>query len=284
MVPAEIRPSVGDNANGASPVLSSRCRDPPSTIGIAVHVLKKLLTPLGIVLGIAGMLFGWLGPPGSAKSTATPVSAAPAVPAPVLDEPGAAAGSPTRTVVLAGGCFWGVQGVFEHVKGVTAAVSGYAGGTEETANYETVGTGETGHAESVRISYDPSQITLGKLLRVFFTEHDPTQVDRQDPDSGTQYRSAIFAQDDSQKRIAGSYIAQLNAAKIFKAPIATRVEYLDGKPAPFFPAEEHHQDYLNSTPDSPYIAINDIPKVNGLKQVYPDLYREQPVLVLASNR
>jgi len=164
---------------------------------------------------------------------------------------------------------------------VTAAVSGYAGGAADTANYDAVSTGDTGHAESVRITYDPTQISFGQLLRIYFSVvTDPTELDRQGPDSGSQYRSAIFPRDDAQKRIADAYIAQLSGAKVFDAPIVTRTD-----PAPgFYPAEEHHQDFLNSNPHYPYIAINDIPKVENLRRLFPDLYREQPVLVLSSSR
>jgi peptide-methionine (S)-S-oxide reductase len=196
------------------------------------------------------------------------------IPGPAVDEP---VGAPDarETAVLAGGCFWGVQGVFEHVNGVDRAVSGYAGGNDSTAHYDLVSTGTTGHAESVQITYDPSQITYGQLLRIFFSVvHDPTQLDRQGPDVGTQYRSAVFPQNDTQKRIAESYIAELNGAKVFGAPIVTRIENTSG----FVPAEAHHQDFLNSHPTFPYVAINDMPKLDNLSRQYPDLYREQPVL------
>jgi peptide-methionine (S)-S-oxide reductase len=208
-----------------------------------------------------------------------PAGAATPIPAPALDEP---AGSPgaSETAVLAGGCFWGVQGVFQHVKGVSAAVSGYAGGDASTAQYETVGTGSTGHAESVRISYDPSQVTFGQLLHVFFAvAHDPTELNRQGPDVGEQYRSAIFPQNDMQQRIADAYIAQLNQAKVFGAPVVTQTKRDSG----FFPAEDYHQDYLTSHPTALYITINDMPKLDELRQQFPDLYREQPVLVHAVN-
>jgi peptide-methionine (S)-S-oxide reductase len=249
---------------------------------MAVLALKKFrLVYLAIALGLAGLLFASLHHPGPPPA---PEAAAAGVPAAVVDEPLAPPGQ-TRTAVLAGGCFWGVQGVFQHVKGVTQAVSGYTGGGASGAHYELVGTGMTGHAESVRITYDPSQISYGQLLRVFFSVvQDPTQLNRQGPDTGTQYRSAIFPQDDSQKRVADSYISQLTDARTFGAPIVTTVEAPSGKPATFFPAEDYHQDYLNSNPDSPYIAINDMPKVDNLKRLFPDLYREQPVLVLASPR
>jgi peptide-methionine (S)-S-oxide reductase len=195
------------------------------------------------------------------------------VPAPAVDE---TAGSGQETAVLAGGCFWGVQGVFQHVKGVTQAVSGYAGGAKDTADYETVSTGTTGHAESVRITYDPTQVTFGQLLRIYFSVvQDPTQLDRQGPDEGTQYRSAIFAQNADQQRIANAYLAQLSKAAVFPAPIVTKVEPDTG----FFPAEQYHQDFLNSNPSNSYIAINDMPKLDALKQLFGDEYRAQPVLV-----
>ena len=196
------------------------------------------------------------------------------VPAPQVDEPASA--SATETAVFAGGCFWGVQGVFQHVKGVTQAESGYAGGSKDTADYEMVSTGSTGHAESVKITYDPRQVTFGQLLQVYFSVvTDPTQLDRQGPDEGTQYRSAIFAQDATQQRVAEAYIDQLSKASVFPAPIVTKVEPNTG----FFPAEQYHQDFLNANPTYPYIAINDMPKVDGLKTLFPDEYRTQPVLV-----
>ncbi|WP_242453526.1 peptide-methionine (S)-S-oxide reductase MsrA [Mycolicibacterium sp. P9-64] len=206
-------------------------------------------------------------------------SEATAVPAPDVDEPAATVSS--ETAVLAGGCFWGVQGVFQHVKGVTSAESGYAGGEAQTANYETVSTGDTGHAESVRITYDPHLVSFGELLRIYFSVvQDPTELNRQGPDTGTQYRSTIFAQDDTQRRVAESYIAQLNKAAVFPAQIVTTVS----PKAEFFPAEQYHQDFLNSNPTYPYIEINDMPKVNALKQHFPDVYRDQPVLMLASGQ
>jgi peptide-methionine (S)-S-oxide reductase len=196
------------------------------------------------------------------------------VPAPAVDEP--VTGAHSETAVLAGGCFWGVQGVFQHVVGVTQAESGYAGGTKDTADYETVSTGTTGHAESVRITYDPTQVTFGQLLRIYFSVvTDPTELDRQGPDEGTQYRSAIFAQNPTQQRVADAYLAQLSNAAVFPDPIVTKVEPDTG----FFPAEQYHQDFLNSNPSYPYIAINDMPKVDGLKQSFPTEYRAQPVLV-----
>jgi peptide-methionine (S)-S-oxide reductase len=202
-----------------------------------------------------------------------------AIPGPTVDEPRGQPGA-SETAVLAGGCFWGVQGVFQHVKGVSAAVSGYAGGDASTAQYETVGTGTTGHAESVRITYDPGQVTFGELLHVYFSVvHDPTELNRQGPDVGEQYRSAIFPQTDVQQRVADAYIAQLNQAKVFDAPIVTQTKRDSG----FFPAEDYHQDYLNSHPTAMYIAINDMPKLDALRQQFPELYRDQPVLVHAVN-
>ncbi len=174
-----------------------------------------------------------------------------------------------RTAVVAGGCFWGIQAVFQHVKGVISATSGYSGGAAGTAEYELVSNGDTGHAESVKIAYDPSQITYGQLLRVFFSvAHDPTQLNRQGPDTGNQYRSSIFYNSDEQKRIAEAYIAQLEKAKVFPRPIVTQVVPLKA----FYPAEAYHQDYAVHHPDNPYIVFNDAPKVVHLRQEFPDLY------------
>ena len=192
------------------------------------------------------------------------------LPAPAVDEtPGKAA---TETAVFAGGCFWGVQGVFEHVKGVTRAVSGYAGGQVANPGYEQVSSGTTGHAESVSVTFDPAQISYGTLLRIFFSVAlDPTQVDRQGPDRGTQYRSALFVTSPEQDRVAHAYVAQLEAAHAFSRPIATRIE-----PAgPFYPAEAYHQDYLEHHPDAPYIAINDMPKVHAVQSLFPAHWRER---------
>jgi len=181
-----------------------------------------------------------------------------------------------QTAVIAGGCFWGVQGVYQHTAGVLNAVSGYSGGSKMTANYEMVGTGTTGHAESVEIKYDPKKISYGKILQIYFSVvHDPTQLNRQGPDTGTQYRSAIFTTSDEQKKVAEAYIAQLNAAKVYKKPIATKVGPLQG----FYPAEDYHQDYLTLHPNQPYIAYNDIPKVENLKKIFADNYIEKPTLV-----
>jgi peptide-methionine (S)-S-oxide reductase len=195
-------------------------------------------------------------------------SAAVKIPNPATDEPVAKARG-SATVVLAGGCFWGIQAVFEHVKGVTAVTAGYSGGSADTAEYETVSTGRTGHAESVKIVYDPSQVSFGLLLKVFFSvAHDPTELNRQGPDYGTQYRSSIFYSNDEQKRIALAYIDQLNQAKVFSQPIVTQVLALKA----FYPAEAYHQDYAVHHPNEPYIAINDLPKVEHLRQLLPELY------------
>jgi peptide-methionine (S)-S-oxide reductase len=192
-----------------------------------------------------------------------------ALPDPKLDIPRAA--KPGKAVaVFAGGCFWGVEAVFEHVRGVTDATSGYSGGGALSAHYQLVGTGRTGHAESVRVTYDPSQVTYGQLLKVFFSvAHDPTQLDRQSPDVGPQYRSEVFTASKAQRDVATAYIAQLDAAKVFDKRIATRVEPLDG----FYPAEAYHQDYLRLHPDEPYIVYNDAPKLVELKRLFPALYR-----------
>lgn len=191
-----------------------------------------------------------------------------AIPAPTLDAPLATAKG-EQTAVLAGGCFWGVEAVFEHVKGVIGVKSGYAGGTANTADYETVSMGQTGHAESVRITYDPSQITYGQLLRVFFSvAHDPTQLNRQGPDTGSQYRSAIFYASDEQRRIAEAYIAQLNQAKVFDEQIVTQVAALKA----FYEAEDYHQDFAAHHPNHSYIVAHDLPKVENLRKQFPDLY------------
>lgn len=184
----------------------------------------------------------------------------------------------SETAVFAGGCFWGIQGVFQHVKGVTKAVSGYAGGAANTARYERVSEGDTGHAESVQVTFDPHQVSYGTLLQIYFSvAHNPTELNRQGPDRGTQYRSAIFLENSEQQRVAQAYIAQLDAAHSFNKPIVTKLETYNG----FYPAEEEHQDFLTEHPTYPYIVINDLPKVAQLKQLYPDRYQEKPVLVKA---
>ena len=182
-------------------------------------------------------------------------------------------------IILAGGCFWGMQGVYQHLKGVTQAISGYAGGSAETAHYETVSNGQTGHAEAVEVTYDPKKITLGDILQVFFSvAHDPTQINAQGPDEGTQYRSAIFINDKIQEKIAKDYIDQLNKTQIFKNKIATKIEL--GKI--FYPAEDYHQDYLEHNPMKPYIVFNDLPKIKNLEKLFPQLYKATPSLTTHS--
>jgi peptide-methionine (S)-S-oxide reductase len=182
----------------------------------------------------------------------------------------------SEVAVLAGGCFWGQQGLFEHVKGVTKVVAGYSGGERDTARYRLVSTSTTGHAESVQITFDPHQVTFGQILRIYFSvAHNPTEVNRQGPDEGSQYRSEIFAASPEQQATAEAYIAQLDAAHVFTAPIATKVEPLKA----LYPAEDYHQDYLVLNPDSSYIQVNDLPKIEALKQVWPDFYRARPVLL-----
>ncbi len=193
---------------------------------------------------------------------------------PKLDEP--AGTSHSETAVFAGGCFWGVQGVFEHVKGVSKALSGYAGGVAQTAHYDDVSGGDTGHAESVQVTFDPAQISYGHLLQIYFSvAHDPTQLNRQGPDSGTQYRSTVFAATPEQHKVAQAYIAQLNGSGVYSQPLATTVEDLKG----FYAAEDYHQDYLVHNPSSLYIVINDQPKIANLAKVFADRYRSDPVLV-----
>jgi peptide-methionine (S)-S-oxide reductase len=200
------------------------------------------------------------------------------IPAPMLDEP-ASAQAMSEVAILAGGCFWGVQGVFQHVEGVTSAVSGYAGGAADTAHYERVGRSTTGHAESVRITFDPRRVSYGHILQIYFSvAHDPTELNRQGPDVGNQYRSAIFPTNSEQTRIAEAYIAQLNEAHVFDAAIATRIE--PGRQ--FYPAEDYHQDFLTRNPTYPYIVVNDLPKIENLKRLFPGLYRATPVLVAAA--
>ncbi len=204
---------------------------------------------------------------GRGTTCGTPGSAV-TIPNPEVDNPLSTA-SGQETAVLAGGCFWGIQAVFEHVKGVIRATSGYSGGTANTAQYEKVCSGRTGHAEAVQVTYDPSQITFGQILKVFFSvAHDPTQLNQQGPDVGTQYRSAIFFTSEDQKRISRAYIEQLNAAKVFKQPIATQIVPLDV----FYPAEDYHQDYVEQHPENMYIVMNDLPKVDSLQKQFPALF------------
>lgn len=239
--------------------------------GIEKKAARRSLARLAALVLTAAAAVFWQTPARSAEDAVV-------IPPPVLDEKSA---SGTEKAIFAGGCFWGVQGVFQHVKGVSKAVSGYAGGSAENAVYEVVGTGRTGHAESVEITYDPSKVTYGQLLQVYFSvAHNPTQLNYQGPDQGTQYRSTIFAENDEQKKIAESYIAQLDKAKVFSKPIVTTLE--TGKT--FYPAEDYHQDFLTLNPTYPYIVYNDLPKIENLKALFPALYSEKPVLVLASSK
>ncbi len=211
---------------------------------------------------------------------ASAAQSAVSLPAPAVDA-APPTGANFQRIVLAGGCFWGVQAVFQHTKGVTAAVSGYAGGDKQTAHYEMVGSGHTGHAESVAVTFDPRQISYGKILQIYFAvAHNPTELNRQGPDVGTQYRSAIFYADEEQKRIAESYIAQLDKAHVFARPIMTQVDKLTG----FYPAENYHQDFAVLHPNYPYIVFNDAPKVENLKRLFADFYRDMPVTVMASSK
>jgi peptide-methionine (S)-S-oxide reductase len=225
----------------------------------SVEMIRLMKVSL-LVLAVCGAFlytFGWNAAIGAA-----------ALPDPKVDEsPAATRGS--ETVVFAGGCFWGIQAVFEHVKGVTKATAGYSGGTVKNPGYEEVSSGNTGHAESVEVVYDPSKITFGQLLKIFFSvAHDPTQLNRQGPDSGTQYRSAIFYETPDQQRIAKAYVDQLGEAKVFSHPIVTQIVAYQA----FYRAEDYHQDYAIRNPENPYIMINDLPKVSNLKKQYPDLY------------
>jgi len=223
--------------------------------------------PWFLLSGLAALAaLAVVGLPSSAE-TARPL------PPPAADEKADAA---LRTAVFAGGCFWGVQGVFQHVEGVTRAVSGYAGGEAATAQYEKVSSGRTGHAEAVKVTYDPRKVSLGTLMQIYFSvAHDPTELNRQGPDVGPQYRSTIFAADDEQATLAKAYIAQLDSAKLFGKKIATTIE--SGKA--FYPAEDYHQDYLTLNPRQPYIVIHDLPKIDNLKRLFPDRYRAAPALV-----
>jgi peptide-methionine (S)-S-oxide reductase len=207
-------------------------------------------------------------------ASASPADKAQVIPPPAADE--AASGSTSEVAIVAGGCFWGVQGVFQHVAGVNSAISGYDGGTKATAHYDMTSRGDTGHAESVRIAFDPSKISYGRILQIFFSvAHDPTQLNRQGPDEGTQYRSAIFPMNEEQARVAKGYIAQLNQSHAFSAPIVTTIEPGHS----FFPAEDYHQDFLVRNPTYPYIVYNDMPKVENLERLFPEVYRADPVLV-----
>lgn len=233
------------------------------------HPARRVLLTAGAA-ALAAMALARFGPSAAAETAVK-------IPAPgaelVTEAPGA-----QEIAVFAGGCFWGVQGVFQHTKGVLQAVSGYAGGAKHTAVYEIVGSGLTGHTEAVQITFDPKQISYAQLLQIFFSVvHDPTQLNRQGPDAGTQYRSAIFATSASQQQVAEKYIAQLDAAKVFPAKIVTQV----ASSTAFYPAEAYHQDYATLHPESGYIARFDLPKIANLKSAFPQWYREQPVLVMA---
>ncbi|MEH2506352.1 peptide-methionine (S)-S-oxide reductase [Bradyrhizobium sp. AZCC 1578] len=224
-------------------------------------------------LSLAAAAIGTLAVAAFAAAPARASEEAVVIPAPAVD---VQAADGIQTAVIAGGCFWGVQGVYQHTAGVLNAVSGYSGGSKMTANYTMIGTGTTGHAEAVEIKYDPKKISYGKILQIFFSvAHDPTQLNRQGPDIGTQYRSAIFTTNDEQKKVAEAYIAQLNAAKVYKKPIVTKVGPLQA----FYPAEDYHQDYLTLHPNQPYIVFNDIPKIENLKKIFAENYVEQPTLV-----
>ena len=232
------------------------------------HGIGRFVRPaLFATAAVALLGFGLRGLPSSAEDARL-------VPALAADEtPGAAT---TETAVLAGGCFWGVQGVFQHVEGVTGAVSGYAGGDSKTAQYERVSSGSTGHAEAVSVTFDPHRISYGQLLQIYFSvAHDPTELNRQGPDSGTQYRSAIFPANAEQARLASAYVAQIGQAHVFASPVVTKIE----PDRVFYPAEAYHQDFLTQNPGYPYIVINDLPKIENLKRLFPGVYRANPVLV-----
>lgn len=236
----------------------------------SARVLPAIVRRSGLRIALAALLLAAI----AISLSHVHAGAVPAIPAPAGDESGIEA--TTAVAVIAGGCFWGVQGVFQHVDGVLNAVSGYAGGAASSAHYDDVGSGDTGHAEAVQITYDPRRITYGRILQIYFSvAHDPTQLNRQGPDHGTQYRSAIFPVTQEQGQIAKAYIAQLNQARVYGAAIATRIE--PGKT--FYPAERYHQDFLARNPTHPYIVIHDLPKVAELKRVFPEAYRSKPVLV-----
>ena len=233
-----------------------------------MNMFSRAFKPAALIAGSA-LMIALLGCQQSAMSAETAL----ALPRPAVDVPGGA--SRSATAVFAGGCFWGVQGVFQHVRGVSNAVSGYAGGAQSSANYDQVSSGATAHAEALKITYDPSQVSYGTLLQIFFSvAHDPTELNRQGPDQGTQYRSAIFPQDAAQRQVAQAYIAQLESARVFKQPIVTKLE----SGHVFYPAEAYHQDYLYRNPTAPYIVIHDLPKVDNLKRMLPQLYRADAVL------
>lgn len=244
-----------------------------SSVGSTMYCIK-IGRLRGLLGGIVLILWGAFG-----QVTALAAERPGAIPPPMLDNPKAA--GPPQIAVLAGGCFWGVQAVFQHLNGVQRAISGYSGGDRATAQYETVSSGRTGHAEAVQITFDPQVVTYGEILRVFFSVvHDPTQLNRQGPDTGSQYRSAIFYADDKQQEIATAYIAQLNKTGKFRVPIVTRVDSLTG----FYAAEDYHQDFLLRHPMHPYIVVNDLPKVRNFQSMLPELYRTQAVTVGSISR
>ena len=223
-------------------------------------------------MAVAVMIAAAVGLGVEAPSAALAAEAPVVIPAPALDNPKTP--GPVQTAVIAGGCFWGVHGVYQHVRGVQRVLSGYSGGTKATADYEAVSRGATGHAESVEIRFDPRELSYGEILQIYFSVvHDPTQLNRQGPDMGPQYRTNIFYVDESQKRIAQAYIAQLEKARAFARAIVTRVDPLSA----FYPAEAYHQDFLVKNPTYPYIVVHDLPKIGNLKKVFPGHYREQPV-------
>lgn len=237
------------------------------SLTIAHDYANSWRATLAAMLVLPAMAFGLWAQPAAAQEA--PV----VIPAPLADltESGT-----TATAVFAGGCFWGVQGVFQHVKGVTRAVSGYSGGAAETATYEQTNSGKTGHAEAVEVTYDPSVVSYGDLLQIYFSvAHNPTQLNYQGPDRGTQYRSTIFPVTDEQAEIARSYIAQLDQTGLFEGPIVTTIEPLEA----FYAAEQYHQDFLTLNPTWPYIVYHDLPKIAALKSIFPDAYRDEPVLV-----
>ena len=245
---------ISDNAASSSSLLKGKFKS----------------TSFAKLAGVAVVVLGAV----AVQRVANSAEAATQIPPPAQDEKVADVHS--ETAVFAGGCFWGVQGVFEHVRGVKQVAAGYSGGAASTAQYETVSGGDTGHAESVQITYDPTQITYGRLLQIFFSvAHNPTELNYQGPDHGTQYRSAVFPVNPQQRVVAQAYIAQLDKAHVFSQPVVTRVEDFKG----FYPAENYHQNFLVLHPDYPYIAINDLPKVNYLKKMFPDMYRTDPVLL-----
>ena len=236
-----------------------------------ISILRAHSGKAALVVGATLMAFAFATPRSTAEE-------AHLVPPPAVDEP--AGRTAPEVAVVAGGCFWGVQGVFQHVKGVVSAVSGYDGGAKETAHYDMTSRGDTGHAESVRITFDPKTVSYGRILQIYFSvAHDPTELNRQGPDEGTQYRSTIFPMNAEQAQVANAYIAQLNQAHAFGAPVVTTVE----ENRTFYPAEAYHQDFLVQNPTYPYIVFNDLPKIENLKRLFPEAYRADPVLVGAKS-